>query len=100
MTKSMTLWTDYSVIPLYPHFPHSGGFAEAKEKGGEGGGRYFQVKIIDIHTHGIGGYDTRTTTEEDIIRIAEIHGSFGVSEIIVVIYPSSVKIMSKNITAR
>ncbi|OHE56023.1 MAG: hypothetical protein A2Z47_00625, partial [Thermodesulfovibrio sp. RBG_19FT_COMBO_42_12] len=56
-------------------------------------------KIIDIHTHGIGGYDTRTTTEEDILRIAEIHGSFGVSEIIVAIYPSSVKIMRKNMTA-
>jgi len=57
------------------------------------------VKIIDIHTHGIGGYDTRTTTEEDILRIAEIHGSFGVSEIIVAIYPSSVKIMRKNMIA-
>jgi N-acetylglucosamine-6-phosphate deacetylase len=54
------------------------------------------MKIIDIHTHGIGGYDTRTTTEGDILRIAKIHGSCGISEIIPTIYPSSVKIMREN----
>jgi N-acetylglucosamine-6-phosphate deacetylase len=53
-------------------------------------------KIIDIHTHGIGGYDTRTTVEEHILRIAEIHGSQGVSEIIPTIYPATIKVMREN----
>jgi N-acetylglucosamine-6-phosphate deacetylase len=54
------------------------------------------MKITDIHTHGIGGYDTRTTTEEHILKIAEIQGSYGVSEILLTIYPSSVQEMRKN----
>jgi N-acetylglucosamine-6-phosphate deacetylase len=49
-----------------------------------------EMKIIDIHTHGIDGYDTRTTTEEDILKIAEIQGSYGVSDILLAIYPSPV----------
>jgi N-acetylglucosamine-6-phosphate deacetylase len=54
------------------------------------------VKIIDIHTHGIGGYDTRTTDVEHIFRIAELHSSYGVSEIIPTIYPATIKIMREN----
>ena len=38
----------------------------------------WNMPIIDIHTHGIGGYDTKGATPEDILRIAEIHGSHGV----------------------
>ena len=53
-------------------------------------------KIIDIHTHGIGGYDTRTTVEEHILKIAEIHGSYGISEIIPTIYPATIKVMREN----
>jgi N-acetylglucosamine-6-phosphate deacetylase len=49
-----------------------------------------EMKITDIHTHGFGGYDTRTTTVENILKIAEIHGAFGVSQIILTVYPSSV----------
>ena len=29
------------------------------------------MKIIDIHTHGLGGYDTSTTNPDDILKIAE-----------------------------
>ena len=54
-------------------------------------------KSIDIHTHGIGGYDTRTTVEEHILKIAEIHGSYGISEIIPTIYPATIKVMRENI---
>jgi N-acetylglucosamine-6-phosphate deacetylase len=54
------------------------------------------MQAIDIHTHGIGGYDTRAKSLDDILRIAEIHGSRGVSEIILAIYPSSVKTMRQN----
>jgi N-acetylglucosamine-6-phosphate deacetylase len=54
------------------------------------------MKIIDIHTHGIGGYDTKSNKVEDILKIAEIFGSQGVSEIILAIYPSSIKVMREN----
>jgi N-acetylglucosamine-6-phosphate deacetylase len=57
------------------------------------------MKIIDIHTHGIGGYDTKTTNEEHILKIAEIHGSSGVSEIIPTIYPDTIKVMRKDMTS-
>jgi N-acetylglucosamine-6-phosphate deacetylase len=58
--------------------------------------KVFQMKVIDIHTHGIGGYDTRSKKVEDILRVAEILGSQGVSEIILTIYPSSIKVMREN----
>jgi len=54
------------------------------------------MRVIDIHTHGIGGYDTRSASSDDILRIAEIQGSYGVSEIMHAIYPSSVKTMRQN----
>lgn len=57
------------------------------------------MKIIDIHTHGIGGYDTTTTNEEHILKIAEIHGSSGVSEIIPTIYPDTIKVMRKDMAS-
>ncbi|MCL4492018.1 MAG: hypothetical protein M1510_08975 [Nitrospirae bacterium] len=54
------------------------------------------MRVIDIHTHGIAGYDTRTTDAVHILRIAEIHGSQGVSEIIPTIYPAAIKVMREN----
>jgi N-acetylglucosamine-6-phosphate deacetylase len=54
------------------------------------------MKVIDIHTHGIGGYDTRSKKAEDILKIAEILGAQGISEIILNIYPSSIKVMREN----
>jgi len=57
------------------------------------------MKIIDIHTHGIGGYDTKTTNEEHILKVAEIHGSSGVSEIIPTIYPDTIKVMREEIAS-
>jgi N-acetylglucosamine-6-phosphate deacetylase len=51
------------------------------------------MKIIDVHTHGIGGYDTRTAVIDDILKIANIHGSHGVSEIILSIYPAKIELM-------
>jgi N-acetylglucosamine-6-phosphate deacetylase len=57
------------------------------------------MKIIDIHTHGIGGYDTKSNKVEDILKIAEILGAQGVSEIILTIYPSSIKVMRENMIA-
>jgi N-acetylglucosamine-6-phosphate deacetylase len=57
------------------------------------------MKIIDIHAHGIGGYDTRTAAEEHILKIAEINGSYGVSEIMPAIYPAARYVMRENMLA-
>jgi len=54
------------------------------------------MKIIDMHNHGIGGYDTRTNLIQDILKIAEIQGSYGVSEILPTIYPAPIKAMREN----
>ncbi len=51
------------------------------------------MKTIDIHTHGIGGFDTRSSPVDDILRIAEIHGASGVSEIVLSIYPAPIETM-------
>ena len=57
------------------------------------------MKLIDIHTHGIGGYDTRTLSESDILKMAEIHGAAGVSEVIPTIYPDTIAVMQGNMMA-
>lgn len=55
------------------------------------------MRTIDVHTHGIGGYDTRTTDIEHLLKIAEIHGSYGVTEIIPTVYPATIKVMRENL---
>jgi len=55
--------------------------------------------IIDIHTHGIGSYDTRTSNPAHILKIAEIHGRYSVSEIIPTIYPAQIEKMRENMEA-
>jgi N-acetylglucosamine-6-phosphate deacetylase len=57
------------------------------------------MRIIDIHTHGIGGYDTKGAASEDILAIAEIHGSCGVDAIIPTIYSASIEQMRMDIAA-
>lgn len=44
--------------------------------------------FIDIHTHGIGRYDTRTANHEHILKIAELHGKAGTVAILRTIYPA------------
>jgi N-acetylglucosamine-6-phosphate deacetylase len=56
------------------------------------------MKIIDVHTHGIGGYDTRSSDVEHILKIAEIHGSYGVSEIIPTVYPATINVMRDSLS--
>lgn len=51
------------------------------------------MAVIDIHTHGLGGFDTRSTQPEHLIRIAQMHGAKGVSEIVLTLYPSPVNLM-------
>ncbi|OPY76487.1 MAG: N-acetylglucosamine-6-phosphate deacetylase [Syntrophorhabdus sp. PtaU1.Bin050] len=57
------------------------------------------MRIIDIHTHGFGGFDTRTSHADDIIGMAEAHGRHGVSDIIPTIYPGPVEEMRNNMAA-
>ncbi len=58
-----------------------------------------RMKTIDVHTHGIGGYDTRTAAAEDILKIAEIHGRLGVAEILLTVYPAATEVMRRNMAA-
>ena len=51
------------------------------------------MKTIDIHTHGLGGVDTRTRNVDDILAIARIHGSHGVTEIIPTLYAAPIREM-------
>jgi len=57
------------------------------------------MRSIDIHIHGIGGYDTRTDSKDVILKIAEVLGSQGISEIVLTIYPSSIDEMRENMMA-
>ena len=55
------------------------------------------MNIIDVHTHGIANYDTRDAIAEDILKIAEIHGAFGVNTIILTIYSGPIDQMRHDI---
>lgn len=55
--------------------------------------------FIDIHTHGIGGYDTRGATPEAVLKIARIHGAHGVSAILPTIYPAPIEEMRADMAA-
>lgn len=52
---------------------------------------------IDLHTHGTGRYDTRTTNASDILMMAELQGRAGVSAILPTIYAGPIEGMRKNI---
>lgn len=55
--------------------------------------------FVDLHIHGIGRYDTRTSRPEDILRIAELQGEKGVGFIVPTVYPSPIVEMRQNIEA-
>ena len=55
--------------------------------------------FIDLHTHGLHGYDTRTGDHGDILKIAELHGSSGTRAILLSIYPGPIDEMRKNMEA-
>ncbi|MEW6675729.1 MAG: hypothetical protein AB1348_07000, partial [Nitrospirota bacterium] len=57
------------------------------------------VRFIDLHTHGIGRYDTRTKEPEDILNIAELHGKAGTGAILPTIYAGTIDEMRKNMEA-
>ncbi|MBI5195374.1 MAG: amidohydrolase family protein [Nitrospirae bacterium] len=55
--------------------------------------------IMDLHTHGIGNYDTRTKNPEDILKIASLHGRAGTSAILPTVYSGAVRQMRENMEA-
>jgi len=55
------------------------------------------MKVVDVHTHGIDGFDTRSSTVDGMLRIAEIHGAAGVSKIVLSIYPAPIREMRRQI---
>lgn len=57
------------------------------------------MHVIDIHTHGIGGFDTASGSEEHILRMAEIQGESGVSAIIPTVYPADIDEMRRAMAA-
>ncbi|MBI5187687.1 MAG: amidohydrolase family protein [Nitrospirae bacterium] len=57
------------------------------------------VRYIDLHTHGIGRYDTRTKEPEDILKMAELHGKAGTGAILPTIYSGYINEMRENMEA-
>ena len=55
--------------------------------------------IIDLHTHGIGEYDTLTKNPEDILKIASLHGRAGTSAILPTVYSGTIRQMRENMEA-
>lgn len=55
--------------------------------------------MIDIHTHGIKTFDSTSSKAEEILKMAEIHGSNGVSAIVPTIYPASPEKMRADMEA-
>ncbi|HBA56087.1 MAG TPA: hypothetical protein DCZ04_16980 [Syntrophorhabdus aromaticivorans] len=57
------------------------------------------MRTIDIHTHGLAGFDTGTGKVEDVLGMSEAHGRHGASDIIPTIYPGPVEEMRDNMAA-
>jgi N-acetylglucosamine-6-phosphate deacetylase len=55
--------------------------------------------FIDLHTHGLQGYDTRTADYKEILKIAELHGSRGARAIVLSVYPGKIDEMRRNMEA-
>jgi len=55
--------------------------------------------FIDLHTHGIGRYDTRTGQPEHILQMAALHAGEGTGAILPAIYPGPVEEMRNNLGA-
>ncbi len=55
--------------------------------------------FIDIHTHGIDRYDTKTERTEDILNIAKLHAKAGTAAILPTIYSGSIDEMRRNMEA-
>jgi N-acetylglucosamine-6-phosphate deacetylase len=57
------------------------------------------MRVVDIHTHGLGGYDTRTTNSDDILKMADLQGACGVTHVVLTIYSGTIEAMRENMAA-
>jgi N-acetylglucosamine-6-phosphate deacetylase len=55
--------------------------------------------LVDIHVHGAENCDTRTRRQDDIVRMAGIHGKRGTAALVPTVYPGSIEAMRENMTA-
>ena len=56
-------------------------------------------ELIDIHVHGAKTHDTGTRRQDDILRIAEVHGQRGTGAIVPTVYPGPIETMRENMAA-
>lgn len=57
------------------------------------------MKMIDVHTHGLGGYGTRGASPGDILAMARLQGSAGVEAILPTIFSAPIDEMRRDISA-
>ncbi len=57
------------------------------------------ARIIDLHMHGIDGFDTRDADPSLNLKIAEVLGQIGVSEILLSIYSGDIEVMRGQMAA-
>jgi N-acetylglucosamine-6-phosphate deacetylase len=55
--------------------------------------------LIDIHTHGMDGFDTRTASRKSVLEMARLYGRAGVECIVPTIYPAAVETMRTHMEA-
>jgi N-acetylglucosamine-6-phosphate deacetylase len=55
--------------------------------------------FIDLHTHGLKNYDTKTADPRDILKIAELQAKAGVAAILPTIYAAPIGLMRENMEA-
>jgi N-acetylglucosamine-6-phosphate deacetylase len=56
------------------------------------------MDVIDLHTHGIAGRDTRCGHVEDVLAIAGAHGISGVAGVVLSLYPAAIPVMRRQLT--
>lgn len=54
--------------------------------------------MIDVHTHGLGGYETRGARPGDILAMARLQGSAGVDQILPTIFSAPIDEMRRDIS--
>lgn len=57
------------------------------------------MRIIDAHTHGLGGYDTRGSSPDDLLKMAHLHGAHGVTDIFLTIYAGPIESMRRDMAS-
>jgi N-acetylglucosamine-6-phosphate deacetylase len=56
------------------------------------------MEIIDLHTHGLSGYDTRSSDAEHLLKIAELHGMRGTAQLVLSVYPAALPVMRASLS--